>query len=115
MQRKPPARAPDFLRWAHSIPADCCLCADPAEELHHLENGGYGKRGSDLLLARVCAKHHREVQGKGRIAFERLGQLETWGALQSHKRRSRNATRLRKWNDANEQRPSGTGSRRRSR
>jgi hypothetical protein len=77
-QRKPPHRSRDFLRWAKTQMSVCCLCREkPGSQLHHLEPG-LGKKGSDLLVCRVCPECHQWAEGKRRIALERMDKLGEW-------------------------------------
>ncbi len=78
-QRKPPVKARDYLAWAKTQTAACCVCrARPGSQLHHIEVGGMGMKCPDFKVCRVCPECHREVQGKGRNACERLGMDGTW-------------------------------------
>jgi len=78
-QRQPSHKSKKFLDWAKSQHGICCLCNDKSgEHLHHLEPG-LGKRGSDLLVCRLCKeKCHPWAEGKRRIALTRLGRLDDW-------------------------------------
>jgi hypothetical protein len=66
-----------FLRFVHERGGICCLCFEidgergPFEEAHHFGPKGMGQKGSDYLVARVCRKHHAQIQGKRKVAFER--------------------------------------------
>ena len=100
MSRKP-YKSRAFLQWAKGQGGACCICGDNGRELYHIGDHGMGQKGSDLLVARVCRKCHEYVQGKRRIAFERMdesiipnrsrlhvapsimGGLGTWADLQA--------------------------------
>ena len=41
-----------------------------------------GQRGSDLLVARVCQRHHGAVQGKrSAMSFGRIGRIDQFAAI----------------------------------
>ena len=82
MQKRGPYRSKRFLAWAKSQTSHCCVCRDGAgAQLHHFGPKGMGQKASDLLVARVCAECHlgkNAIQGKRRIAFERIDRLDVW-------------------------------------
>jgi len=79
----------DFLHWAKLHGGDCCVCRYvdghfiKADELHHFNyrNRGMSVKGSDYWVARLCRDHHKKLQGKGRIYFQRTGDWETFSAM----------------------------------
>lgn len=77
-QRCPSHRSRKFLGWAKAQQGMCCICGcREGIELHHLEPG-MGKKGSDLIVCRVCKSCHQWAEGKRRIALERADKLDLW-------------------------------------
>ena len=80
-QRQPSHRSKKYLEWAKTQHGICCLCNDKAgAQLHHLEPG-MGKKGSDLLVCRLCKECHGWAEGKRRIALTRMGRLDDWADM----------------------------------
>jgi len=77
----PAYRSRGFLAWAKREARLCAVCGGPAEELHHMGERGLGQKGSDLVIAPLCRKHHTQLQGKRALAFRRSGDLEIYVAL----------------------------------
>jgi hypothetical protein len=82
-------RSKDFLKFAKEYGGPCCIClwlkgeTNWQTELHHYGEKGVGQKCSDLVVARVCVPHHKEVQGKRRIAFLRLNRIDWLEALEA--------------------------------
>lgn len=77
-QRIQPHRSKKFLAWAKTQEGLCCICHYRiGVQLHHLEPG-LGKKGSDLMVARLCIQCHQWAEGKRRMALERLGKTDVW-------------------------------------
>jgi len=89
MSRRTPYRSREFLSFAKALGGACCVChyvdneQTPAAELHHYGPKGMGQKSSDLLVARVCHRHHEKIQGKRRIGFERAGEINILEALEA--------------------------------
>lgn len=65
--RKGPYRSKRLLTWAKMRGGPCCLCGVDAQELHHFGSRGVGQKCSDLDIAPVCMKCHREIHGALRL------------------------------------------------
>jgi hypothetical protein len=77
-----PHRSRFFLSWAKTQYGQCAVCkTEPGAELHHLDGGTMGRKGSDLMVARVCRECHGDVQGKRFLAFHRENRLDVWVGL----------------------------------
>jgi hypothetical protein len=76
-------RSKEYLAWARSQGGPCCLCGAPADELHHFGPRGMGRKGSDLMVARVCNECHRLVQGLGTLSAARTNRVADLISLQS--------------------------------
>lgn len=80
--REKPHRSRRYLDWVRTQHGACCVCrTNRFEERHHFGKKGMGQKCSDLLVCRVCKGCHSRLQGKRRIAFERLGQLDVWADM----------------------------------
>jgi len=78
---QPAYRSRAFLTWAKREVTTCAVCPERADELHHFGPKGMGQKGSDLIVAPLCRKHHTSLQGKRALAFARSGDLETYVKL----------------------------------
>jgi len=78
---KPAYRSRGFLDFVVHTMRVCSVCEDLALEAHHFGPHGMARKGSDLILAPLCRKHHAQLQGKRALAFRRSGDLETYVAL----------------------------------
>jgi hypothetical protein len=82
-------RSPEFLEFAHGRGGLCCVCLaidhvqQPRDEVHHYGPKGMGQRGSDLLVCRLCKKHHQHYQGKRTLGFLRAGEGEVLAAMRA--------------------------------
>ena len=65
--KTPRKRDRDFLRWAKTQHAPCCICGDaPGNELHHWGRGGMSYKSDDYEVCRVCRTCHMLAQGMRR-------------------------------------------------
>jgi len=78
-----------FLSWAKKQGGACSvhlyLKGDKirSTQLHHYGEKGMGQKSDDYLVARVCDSCHAMYQGKRRIGFIRVGEVEVLEALEA--------------------------------
>jgi hypothetical protein len=82
-EKKEVFRSSVYLSWARSQGGKCCLCGAQADELHHFGRRGMGRKGSDLMVARVCRECHARVQGLGTVSADRSGRTSEMMSLQA--------------------------------
>jgi hypothetical protein len=74
-----PHKSRAYLSWAKHQSGQCAVCkVERGVELHHLDGGTMGRKGTDFMVARVCRDCHRDVQGKRFLAFLRENRLDVW-------------------------------------
>ena len=72
-------RVPEYREWLAA--QVCCACGRAGGSVgHHVETGGVGTKGSDLLEIPLCQSCHRQLHDHGARPFVTgiLGQSFTW-------------------------------------
>lgn len=70
-QKKPPYKNEFYIEYLRDL--GCCVtgCSENCDFTpHHMETGGMGMKGSDLITLRICGIHHTELHLIGPGKFQ---------------------------------------------
>ena len=70
-------RSIKYLTFIRSLPCSIQGCGYDSEA-HHIETGGIGMKGSDLLTIPLCRYHHSQYHSIGRMTFCDKYNIDKW-------------------------------------